>query len=302
MYSVRMALAASYLLGMTPLFFGEAFSGADHPTETPSDIMTRTNRQSPFVDSEWRLQLDIGLEPGSFVSKHFPEWGGATGARLGVPLQVRFTSDRQNSAQIPDNCKLRLIGNSPSQPLDVYQLKVSTTFKSTFVSGRGVESVEFTGGGYSMERSSHALGQHQQIPKPRFLLRFWVDCMSGATRNDVVVEPWTRLFGTIPVWDDPLQIAKLQEELAKLKQQQNDPSATAKPSFLSALFQGRQKQMENDEVSSAYRQEQIERLLPLAGSFVDAASGVTCAPKGSLVIPHGDTYLIIGSFSMRPPR
>jgi hypothetical protein len=298
MYYVMMALAASYLVGMTPIFFSEAFSSADHTAATAA-AMTRANQKSPFLDTGWQLRLDIGLEPGSFVSRYLPEWG-ATGAHLGIPLELRFTSHRQNAAQIPDNCNLRLVGDSPSHPLDVYQLKVSPTFPSTFVSGRGEESVKFSGGGYSMERSSHTVGE-QQKPKPRFLLRFWMDCTSGATRNDVVVEPGTRLFGTIPVWDDPVQIAKLQVELANIKQQE-DPGASDDSSFKNTIFQGRQKQMENDEVSSAYRQEQIERLLPLPGSFVDAASGVTCAPKGSLVMPHGDTYLIIGSFSMRPPR
>jgi len=261
---------------------------------------------------------------------------------------------------------------------------VSPNFNSTFVSKRGEEQVSFSGGGYTMERasslspsSSSVLSSNidntnlraatttttvvtktrTRIPKPRFLLRFWIDCISGAKRNDVEVKPLTRLIGTIPIWDDPDQIARLEQELAvvtkellvqKQEEQKNsssnnnnsddttyDPmnpnatnnnnSNTSSISFLSnwlsSFFSGQKETnknehdcgSDNDELSLDYRQEQLERLLPLKGS-VKAGNGVTTAPRGSLVMPYlvadgksssrddkkqQHKYLIIGSFSMK---
>ena len=70
--------------------------------------------------------------------------------------------------------------------------------------------------GTSSSRSSSS--SSRKIPKPRFLLRFWIDCLSGAKRNDVELQPYTRLIGTIPVWDDPNDHMRfLKQELMNTK-------------------------------------------------------------------------------------
>mmetsp|Transcript_9971 Transcript_9971/g.16553 ORF Transcript_9971/g.16553 Transcript_9971/m.16553 type:complete len:289 (+) Transcript_9971:2-868(+) len=278
------------------------------------------------------------------MPRRFPEWA-ASGARLGVPVELLFT-DTLISAAIVDSIPGYVLGNNNKNninnlpvPLVVYQVQVSPTFPSTFVSARGEETVTFKGGGYTMERSTMTtptLTSSSQQPKPRFLLRFWIDCTSGANRNDVTLQPNTRLFGTIPIWDDPDHIIpELKQELAaihtKLQQQQQQQqqddddtntnssmdAATKSNSFMDRLFNRKSKQemMETDEAALSYRQEQIERLLPLKGSVVCASAennnnvggGITIAPKGSLVMPcynqDDDTsYLIVGAFAMRPVR
>lgn len=279
------------------------------------------NHYSPFVNgtTKWKVQLDFGLEPGSYMPKRFPDWA-VSGARLGVPVELLFTPtsllDKARN-DIPDYVQGRSGKHSSknSPPMVVYQVQVSPTFPSTFVSSKGEETVTFKGGGYTMERTSmQSTTSTTEVPKPRFLLRFWIDCISGATRKDVTLEPNTRIFGTIPIWDDPDQIANLKKELETIQFQQkgeasnNIMDADANASFMDRLLSfggGRNtKQMiENDEASLSYRQEQIERLLPLQGSVVCAESGVTIAPKGSLIMPYeDDRYLIIGAFAMRPVR
>lgn len=306
-------------------------------------IVSAANQKSPFVNSRWILRLDFGLEPGSFMTQRFPDWA-ASGARLGVPVELLFT-DIPATTDIPENAHHRVVqvvGNKVNDhPVVVYRVKVSPTFNSTFVSERGEERVTFVGGGYSMERSmmmpsNNALfdDNHDYLnlesrtptQKPRFLLRFWIDCTSGAKRRDVELKSFTRIFGTIPIWDDPDQImAQLEQELAVTKtmieeaKQQNrhqEDDANSKfflGSWLQLLFEGQgQKGKENDDSSSLeYRQEQLERLLPLKGSLA-GDNGVTSAPRGSLVIPYQDEtekngsgnvkkekYFIVGSFSMK---
>jgi len=303
---------------------------------------------------------------------------------------------------VPENIRNKF-DNNDGNPIPVFRVDVSPNFNSTFVSKRGEEQVSFAGGGYSMERASSSLlpsssvlssnidntklrattassttttvvtKTRTRIPKPRFLLRFWIDCISGAKRNDVEVEPLTRLIGTIPIWDDPDQITRLEQELTvvtkelliqqqeKQQKQKNSSSnnynsddTTYDPmnpnavtnnnynynynynnnsnissfSFLSnwllSFFSGQKEtsknecdcDSDNDESSLEYRQEQLERLLPLKGS-VKAGNGVTTAPTGSLVMPYlvvvdgkssssssddkkqqQHKYLIIGSFTL----
>jgi hypothetical protein len=344
-----------------------------------SSLTTRDNNNnvgedkimiSPFIDSRWIVRLDFGLEPGSFMPQRFPEWA-VSGARLGVPVELWFTNN--NVAEVPDNVTALFgVGNNDKVKVNniiptFRRVEVSPmTINSTFVSERGQECVSFVGGGYSMERSSlynknddlTLLGIVEEIPKPRFLLRFWIDCTSGARRNDVELKPFSRIIGTIPIWDDPDQITRLEQELAatktlilqekqqeqktkkkkkKNRQDEYDPmnpntsfndddikSKSKSKSFLTKwFFFGDKKKTDknndddvDDESSLEYRQEQLERLLPLKGSLT-FDNGVTTAPKGSLVIPYYQDekedesfssgsgvrkqhkYLIVGSFSMK---
>jgi hypothetical protein len=314
--------------------------------------LAQANEDSPFMDDQrrWRVRLDFGLEPGSGMPRRFPEWA-ASGARLGVPVELSFTShpllddddDDDDNNKIPDYLQGRTSRtnyknnkDNPSIPMNIYQVLVLPDVPSTFVSERGEETVVFQGGGYSMERSMMTITKttttttttitSMTTPKPRFLLRFWIDCLSGAARKDVVLEPCQRIFGTIPIWDDFDTLTRLEQELKLIKQQQRQQelrdsttSSSANtdespPSFMERIFKGRQiditRDEDDDEESLSYRQEQIERLLPLqqqrssAMTAADAASGnvgVITSPKGSLVIPcDDDKYLIVGSFSMKP--
>lgn len=349
---------------------GYSYALTQQKSPSSSSLTTRDNNNnigedkimiSPFIDSRWIVRLDFGLEPGSFMPQRFPEWA-VSGARLGVPVELWFTNDIV--AEVPDNVTALFgVGNNDKVKVNnsiptFRRVEVSPmTINSTFVSERGQECVSFVGGGYSMERSSLynknddliVLGIVEGIPKPRFLLRFWIDCTSGAKRNDVELKPFSRIIGTIPIWDQAAQITRLEEELVAtktliLQEKQQKQKTTKKKnrqdeydpmnpntsfddndikSFLRKwLFFGSKKKTDNndddvdDESSLEYRQEQLERLLPLKGSLT-FDNGVTTAPKGSLVIPYyqdekddasfssGSSvrkqhkYLIVGSFSMK---
>jgi len=242
------------------------------------------------------------------MPRRFPEWA-ASGARLGVPVELYFTEDPYVET-VPESVQAKFNNQFPC-----FRVEVPPDLNSTFVSERGEERVSFLGGGYSMERASWLDKNNTTdsdrlaaTPKPRFLLRFWIDCISGAKRRDVELKPSTLIIGTIPIWDDPHQIARLERELAASKasireKQQNgsrqdedaptNPNAAAdgKSSFLrkcvSYFRRPKEKKRgnDNDESSPEYRQEQLERLLPFRGCS-KADKGIITAPTGSLVIPY----------------
>ena len=186
------------------------------------------------------------------------------------------------------------------------------------------------------------------IPKPRFLLRFYINCISGAKRNDCLIQPNTRIVGTIPIWDDIEQIEHIRKQLDNVvKQKQllaagsgkddsmqiekdndnNDDDSNnsiletwgeALMEVVSRLFSSRGQKgdqsnvTDNEKIASllSYRQEQLERLLPIKGCVTTASDNngsIIVAPKGSLMMPFIDKEesnkqykYIIGSFTMSP--
>ena len=318
-------------------FFTNTFH--ENNEEFFQDIQPKSE-SSPFMNSRWKINLNFGLEPGSYMPQVFPEWA-KSGARLGIPVELVFTDipllTNQNTTQDQSNTQKYL--NSDSYPM--YRVKVPKNHSSTFVSMEGTQHVEFVGGGYTMERAQMnknmlfeiitplIRGQAHNNPKPRFLLRFYVDCTSGAQRQDVTIEPNTRILGTIPIWDDPNQIKLLQTELNNVKQQiQNNKkdirtrnnngdnrSKNQETKFTNSLLFGDMfsfgfgRNLDDNDVSDdtslSAREEQLERLLPLKGSVISPENGVQAAPKGSLVMPSSKddidgSYYIIGNFAMKP--
>jgi len=74
------------------------------------------------------------------MPKRFPGWG-ESGARLGINVDVEFTTQ-------PSNQRESLVGPKDS----TYILKVCNDEASTFVSERGLEEVTFTDGGWCIQR------------------------------------------------------------------------------------------------------------------------------------------------------
>jgi len=54
------------------------------------------------------------------------------------------------------------------------------------------------------------------LVSPEGILRFWVDCQSGAKRNDVEIFPNTRLFFTTGVLDNPSGVEEQDKEYQQL--------------------------------------------------------------------------------------
>lgn len=264
------------------------------------DVSRAASLASPLVDTEWKLQLDIGLEPGTWMSKRYPGWA-ESGARLGLSVSVQFTKARSTTSE-------SLVG-----PLtETYQLKV-TSPPVTFVSVHGQQTVDFNWiGGWCIQRPEANVRNAQgSLVKPEGLLRFWLDCQSGAKRQDVEIPPGTRIFFTTGVWDDPLavktqeqeyetvlkEVEELVEQAKKKKEQAKDQNVFQYLATFRDLVGFSQKY---DSLTA--RRDAYERALPPLSS-PKAGNGVIVAPNGSLVIKGnsdwmpGEEFLILGTFT-----
>ena len=122
---------------------------------------------STLTGSSWRLKLDIGLEPGSYLAQ--TDWG-ASGGRLRFNVDVDFEDTPTAVAE-------ELVG-----PLaGTRALRCKTD--GSFVGFEGEKAVSFAGGGWCVQRSLGASAESEG------LLRFWLDCSSGASKGDVAVRP-----------------------------------------------------------------------------------------------------------------
>eukprot|EP00547_Thalassionema_nitzschioides_P015992 CAMPEP_0194253148 /NCGR_PEP_ID=MMETSP0158-20130606/29306_1 /TAXON_ID=33649 /ORGANISM="Thalassionema nitzschioides, Strain L26-B" /LENGTH=240 /DNA_ID=CAMNT_0038990765 /DNA_START=233 /DNA_END=955 /DNA_ORIENTATION=+ len=236
------------------------------------------------------------------MPKRFPGWA-ESGARLGLDLQVKFTD-------IPSSVGESLVGPKS----ETFQLQV-TPPSLTFVTERGEETVDFAAtGGWCIQRpTGNVRNANGSVVKPEGLLRFWLDCTSGARRKDVEIFPNTRIFFTTGVWDDPVLLDRQEQDyrivLDQLEETVRTTRAIRKESKennmlqnLSSFFDLAENSREYDTLKA--KKEEYEGGLPPVGSCV-ASNGVQLAPTGSLVIKGNDTpdwlpgseYLILGTFS-----
>ena len=259
---------------------------------------------SPLTGTQWRLNLDVGLQPGTWMPKRFPGWA-ESGARLGLDIQVEFTSKKSKTGE-------SLVG--PKQ--ETYELAVtSPDGKCTFVSERGQEVVEFTSGGWCVQRPTDNIrNAGGSLVKPAGLLRFWLDCPTGAKRRDVEIKEGTRIYFTTGVWDDTdpnavksqddayrkvlEELKELTDETRKIRKESEDGNLLQNFMSFRTLVH---KSKDFDKLNAL--KIQFERELPPIGASV-APNGVQMAPTGSLVIKGnatpdwipGSEYLILGTF------
>ena len=257
--------------------------------------------ESNLVHTDWKLSLNVGLEPGTWMPKRFPGWA-ESGARLGLDVSVHF-----DSAPIQE--RESLLGNAPTMAVRV------TSDESIFVSERGQDRVQFTNGGWSIQRpNGNIRNAAGDAVRPEGLLRFWLDCPTGAQRRDLEIRPNTRIFFSTGVWDgatmqdsqemkdeydqvvsDMQEIARTRLARAELKEQSwwNEFMGISKMSEDAKKF---------DRLKE--RKQTLERSIP-PPSATKAPNGVQIAPTGSLVIKGngipdwlpGSEYLILGTFS-----
>mmetsp|Transcript_36165 Transcript_36165/g.66713 ORF Transcript_36165/g.66713 Transcript_36165/m.66713 type:complete len:293 (-) Transcript_36165:161-1039(-) len=258
---------------------------------------------SRLADTKWKVSLDVGLQPGTWMPKRFPGWA-ESGARLGLDVEVMFTNE-------PSPTRESLVGPKDS----TFQLKVCSP-SSTFVSERGEETVEFADGGWCIQRpTGNVRNARGGTVKPEGLLRFWLDCPSGAKRRDVEVFPGTRVFFTTGVWDEHDDVRRqdgeyrevleeLQEMVDRTREMRKDAEGKNVLEELRTIRAMVGDSREFDRLKE--RKETLERELPPLGSAV-GSNGVQIAPTGSLVIKGnkipdwlpGSEYLILGTFSTR---
>lgn len=137
--------------------------------DSPSDM------DSISLDGlECRINLDVGREPGTWMEK---DWG-ESGARLVLPIKVRFTND-QIDLGIPGEEGL---GGRYCRKLQVLDDAIS------FVGPQGQVEVPVLDGGWA---TLPILNQKMEAGERK--LRFFLDFPEGAQRNDVSI-PSGRVF------------------------------------------------------------------------------------------------------------
>lgn len=283
------------------------------------------SQYSMLTDTRWRIRLDVGLQPGTWMPKRYPGWA-ESGARLVVDADIEFTDDL-----LPKNLRGEpLVGPKDETGIvKVNHLGKSITERnnsgnnekpynpSTFVSEKGTQTVTFTDGGWCIKRPTadvrNAEGNKVQ---PGGILGFWLDCESGATRRDVEIFPKTRIFFTTGVWDDPAGLVTLEgeyqealEDLRVIEERTRDARASAEDKNWFDQLKDIQTMFsdagEYDKLKE--RKEMLERQSPPKSS-PEAKNGVKLAPNGSLVIKGNPNspdwmptteYLILGTFSSK---
>ena len=75
--------------------------------------------------------------------------------------------------------------------------------EGSFIGFEGEKAVSFTGGGWCVQRTIGASAESEG------LLRFWLDCTSGASKGDVTVDAGERIFFSTGVWDDAEEVRRM---------------------------------------------------------------------------------------------
>ena len=243
---------------------------------------------APLSNSQWRVRLNVGRERGTWMPK---AWG-ASEARLLVPVSVNFTAAPAAEAE-------RLVGPAASTCAAAVR-----GAPSRFVSEKGEQRVRFAGGGWCVQRADDAPAGGEA------LLRFWVDCASGAARRDVDIAAGERIFFSTGVWDDLPALSALEAEYRDvLRDARAAERATADEDAAgggllrsaAAIYRGVREQEAREAI------DRRARWLVAQGASVEKAgdgTAVRVALRGTLSVKRrgllGEENHILGTFSMEP--
>ena len=248
--------------------------------------------RATLVDSEWRITLNIGREKGTWM----PDYWAVSGARLALPLVVKFTDDPVQ--RVEERCgRFRL---------------ECTSGGGSFVGAAGEVRVECDGGAWSATPTG-ACGEST--------VRFYLDFPEGATRNDVSL-PAGRVFFNTACWDGA-ELEAASAEATRLEQKlealavRAESSPMAGQNLLQSALGVREKVKLQDEARAMLEQcRYLKRSLPDASGVLDvqleggALSDTKLAAAGGLSIKRddarnlwgalGDVFLILGRFTIAP--
>ena len=93
--------------------------------------------------------------------------------------------------------------------------------EGSFDGFEGEKAVSFTGGGWCVQRTIGASAESEG------LLRFWLDCTSGASKGDVTVDAGERIFFSTGVWDDAEEVRRMVRSRDELDAKDKDQAADA---------------------------------------------------------------------------
>lgn len=274
---------------------------------------------SSLVNTEWNFRLDVGQQPGTWMPKRYPGWG-ESGARLGIGgLRVRFGSAPASHMMNDGEDTEPLVAADGADAVRVVEV---ISEPCVFVSSKGQETVEFTGGGWSIQKRQNSIGDirnaNGDTVAPDGLLRFWLDCPTGARRQDVSIEPGTRIIFSTGVWEDPVAVSggeqeyeQTMQELEELIQKTRENKEKQANQSLWQQFGTFRTMVSDSRQYDALKEKclRLGRQLPPLNSPT-AKNGCIMAPNGSLVIPGKrltdwmppSEYLILGTFSISAPE
>ena len=151
---------------------GKSRRGNEDGNSSSSSPLSVT--KSDIAGFECRITMNIGREKGTWMDK---DWG-ASGARLLLPINLKFTNDEID---------LGFPGEESLGGRYVYRLEVlNDNNKVSFVGPQGEVQVEVTNGGWATLPSNS--GETK--------LRFFLDFPQGAIRNDVSIPSGRVYFST----------------------------------------------------------------------------------------------------------
>lgn len=144
---------------------------------------------SRFADVRCELLMTVGRTPNTSMP---PEWA-ASGAKLGIPLQVEFSADALDPERTTGPEPLLGWPGGTTASGSVPPPEVRPLGEPSFVGPLGVEAVMVLPGAYSCRVQSEGTRQHY--------FRFFLDFPEGAVKNDVVL-PSERIYFMTACWND----------------------------------------------------------------------------------------------------
>ena len=244
---------------------------------------------STLQGTSWRVKLDIGLERGSWMPRTVEGWG-ASGGRLLVDAVVDFEAASAAEGE-------ELVG-----PQEKTRVLTVTSAPAKVVAFDGEREVAFTSGGWCVQRTVFAK------PTDEGLLRFWLDCPSGAERNDVSLPPGERIFFSTGVWDSAEALRELADDAAAVEAKLGaleaeergaaaEDDAWAKIPFVAL----RRRVLRQEQLQSLRSRRAYHESFPGLGGADRAA---LMAKGGSLSLKRrsgrGTEYHILGTFRAEP--
>ena len=229
-----------------------------------------------------RLSLNVGREPGTAMPS---EWA-ASGARLGLPLNVRFSSKAASKAAAEllaedDIRQCEHVGGAP-----------------TLIGEAGEQIIRVRAGAWCTGPDRRG---------DRDSLNFWLNFPDGATRRDVSIPPGPVYFICPGVWSHEA-LAKLRDDLDRtqaeydaLGEQMRALDKDKAP--LARLVNFRQQVLLSEKRTSlGVILRSLEKSLPSSDGVVDLGNGVSVERKGGLCIRRekqfGVEYHILGTFTI----
>ena len=155
---------------------------------------------STLQGTSWRIKLDLGLEPGSWMPRTVEGWG-TSGGRLLVDALIDFAESSATEGE-------ELVGPQAQTRI------LAARGVSKYVTLDGEQEVSFASGGWCVQRTLFSDARSEEG-----LLRFWLDCPSGLAKNDIAVPPGERIFFSTGVWDEAAGLKEVAADRARVEEQ-----------------------------------------------------------------------------------